>query len=482
MSLLKLYDTRKKQKTPFSSLREGKVSFYSCGPTVYNRVHIGNLRAFLFADTLQRYLRFGKNQSVQWVMNITDVDDKTIRDSQKKFAESDPKVALKKFTKIYTQKFFVDIKKLNIQKSHFFSTPRATDYIDAMQSLVQKIVDNGFGYEKDGSVYFDVQKYSKSYEYGQLVNIDFANMESTSRMENDEYDKSSASDFVLWKAKKEGEPFWNFDICGKNCPGRPGWHLECSAMEKEVLGLPFDIHSGGVDLCFPHHEDEIAQSVAGYGIDPSAYWVHNEHLMVEGKKMSKSLGNFYTLEDLEEKGFFPEVVRFFLVSHHYRTKVNLTDESLSGAENQLKRIRNFLALVVSKKDVPVDPDTGLSTADMQNFRQKFFKAMDDDLNVSVALAEFFEFVKKASQLGLAGVSTKAFSRFVAIVNIVENIMGVSFFPQEEKIPEKITALFEERKKARAEKNWAESDRLRDEIFALGYEVRDGSEGASLCKI
>ena len=467
MSAFYLYNTLTRKKEKFISHKKEEVSFYSCGPTVYNKVHIGNLRAFLFSDTLQRYLRFGKKYHVKWVMNITDVDDKTIRDSAQKFPEiSDTKEALKKFTEIYSQKFFEDLQKLNIQKNHFLKNPKATDYIVEMQAVVQKIVDNGYGYVSEGSVYFDVQKYAKDYKYGQLVHIDFDEMQSTSRVDNDEYEKSSASDFVLWKAKKEGEPSWDFEISGKNCEGRPGWHLECTAMSNEVLSIPFDIHSGGVDLCFPHHEDEIAQSVASYGKSPASYWVHNEHLMVDGKKMSKSLGNFYTLEDLEKKGISPEVIRFFLVSNHYRTKVNLSDASLEASAQMLKRIRNFLEL----------GHNNTSIEKIQKFLENFTKALDDDLNVSVALAEFFEFVKtSASQRRdtVHGVSGEISQKFLETVQVVENIFGVSFLPKEDVIPENVQKLFEERLVAREEKNWEKSDKIRDEISALGYEVRDG---------
>lgn len=452
---------------------------------MYNRVHIGNIRAFLFADTLQRYLRFGKEYSIRWVMNITDVDDKTIRDSQKEFSNLEPLDALKKFTQIYSEKFFEDLEKLNIEKEHFFATPHATDCIAEMKTLVQKIVENGFGYEKNGSVYFDINAYRKKYEYGQLVTVDFENMKSTSRVEGDEYEKESLADFVIWKAKKEGEPSWSFSLNtaeGKNisCEGRPGWHLECSAMEKEILELPFDIHSGGVDLCFPHHEDEIAQSIAGYGVDPNTYWVHNEHLMVDGKKMSKSLGNFYTLEDLVEKGFSEAVVRFFLVSNHYRTKLNLSDEALSSAAQLLKRIQNFLQLIEKEQNSSSAKNNDnnsiqslpLAKNDIDGFREKFFAALDDDLNVSVALSEFFSFLKEASSRGFSG-QTGGYDFFVETVKVVESIFGISFFPQQNTVPEEVLDLFFLRKKAREKKEWNESDRLRDKISALGYEVRDG---------
>lgn len=478
----RLYNTSSRTKEVFSPLKKGEVSFYSCGPTVYNNVHIGNLRAFLFSDTLQRYLKFGKNYSVKWVMNVTDVDDKTIKNSAEKFAgddkisdTNDKKLRLKKFTELYSQKFFEDLEKLNIKKESFYANPKATDYIAEMQKVVQCIVDNGYGYISEGSVYFDVKKYAEHYKYGTLVHIDFDEMQSTDRVDNDEYEKSSANDFVLWKAKKEGEPSWDFEISDtstgsvSHLEGRPGWHLECTAMSNEVLGIPFDIHSGGVDLCFPHHEDEIAQSLAAYGKEPANFWVHNEHLMVNGKKMSKSLGNFYTLDDLEKKGFSPEVIRFFLVSNHYRTKVNLSDESLKSSEQMLKRIRNFLEI----------GHANASTDNTQKFLDNFFSALDDDLNVSVALAEFFNFVKTSSgeRLDNPEKSNPEISqKFLDSVKVSENIFGISFLPkntEESSIPENIQELLELRKKAREEKNWKKSDEIRDKISDLGYEVRDG---------
>ncbi len=469
-----LYNTITRAKELFIPKKSGEVSMYSCGPTVYNTAHVGNLRAFLFADTLQRWLRFGLALSVKWVMNITDIDDKTIRDSKRDYPEKDPKEALSLFTRHYAQLFFDDLQKIGVNASHFLQNPYATEYIPQMQELIQNIMKRGYAYIADNSVYLDVQKYRKDYEYGRLVSLHFDDMVSTSRVENDEYDKASAADFVLWKGKKEGEPSWNFDIQLTNgetvsIAGRPGWHIECSAMSKTIFpDFPFDIHTGGVDLCFPHHEDEICQAMAGYGLDTANYWAHNEHLMVDGKKMSKSLGNFYLLADIEAKGFAPEELRFFMVTNHYRTKLNLSDESLAMAKNTLDNLRQLVAKV-SKVDT-----SALSVSDS---KKEFIDAMNDDLNVSVALAAYITFLKKAAKEGIA---PDNFNEFYEFVSLVENVFGVTIkggyvlLSQVSLLPETafkkdISVLQEKMTAARAEKDWTTSDRIRDEIIALAKE-------------
>jgi len=420
--MLSLYNTLSREKTPFTPRKKGEVSIYSCGPTVYNRVHIGNIRAVLFCDTLQRWFRFGEGIEPKWVMNITDVDDKTIRDAKIQYPDANPQDGLRQFTSHYAEVFFEDIKKVGVDKCHLYSIPYATHYIKEMQELIQKIVDNGYGYVSEGSVYLDVQKYRKDYVYGKLTTLNFDDMQSTSRVDSDEYEKESVSDFVLWKAKKSGEPFWDFKLTppssqslqsgqvekgegeALSLPGRPGWHIECSAMSKSLFpDFPFDIHTGGVDLCFPHHEDEICQAQAGYGVDTARFWCHNEHLMVEGKKMSKSLGNFYTLEDLEKKGVKPEVVRFFLVTNHYRTKVNMSQASLDSAERMMNRITQYkwrIAHCEAPKE-NTSPELAVLAEKINTFRLSFMEAMRDDLNVSVALAKFFAFIKEMSSYRLS---------------------------------------------------------------------------------
>jgi len=442
--MLYLFDSRKKEKVEFVPIQKDVVSFYSCGPTVYNRVHIGNLRAFIFSDLLQRWLKHGCGYDVKWVMNITDVDDKTIKSScfvddvDNVDNENQLKISkLSAFTQKYSDLFFEDLSKVSIEKLSFSSLPKATDYIEEMKNLIQKIVDNGFGYVLNGSVYFDVLKYAdyakeNGFKYGQLGHVDFDKMEETDRVLEDSFDTRSKFDFVLWKEKKQGEPFWEFDIVDKkngevvSLGGRPGWHIECSAMEKALFDtFPFDIHSGGVDLCFPHHEDEIAQSRAGYGKDPARYWVHNEHLMIDGKKMSKSLGNFYTLEDLEKKGFSPEVVRFFLVINNYGKKINLSDESLSGASVMLNRLRKNLLKIEDEKAYP-------SVELIQKSKEKFANVMNNNLNTPVAIAEFFGFIKKMSKMSALEIAKESGfiqenkNLFNEYVYFVESVFGVKF--------------------------------------------------------
>ena len=453
-----LYNTLTRQKELFTPIRPGKVDFYSCGPTVYNTVHIGNLRAFLCADTLYRWLTYGLQYETRWVMNITDVDDKTIRDSQKQYPDLEPMEALQKFTRYYEELFFDDLEKLNIPRESFFQAPRATESIEAMQDLVRKITENGIGYEKEGSVYFSIEKYIEKQKYGRLLNLDLDALKTGTRTLNDEIEKEDVQDFVLWKGKKEGEPSWDFDFFGKNLPGRPGWHIECSAMEKAAFGeLPFDIHSGGVDLCFPHHEDEIAQSIAGYDQDPTNFWFHNEHLMVEGEKMSKSLGNFYTLHDLLKKGYSADTIRFFLVTNHYRTKLNLSEQALQAAHEGLQRIRNFCQSLQKRQGGGDSSRKSIATQ-----KETFKAAMCDDLNTPQAIAAVFD------TLAITDCSDGLISFF----QFAENIFGVRFLPKEVEVPADILQLAQQRKKAKQEKDFKKADQLRDEILKNGFEIRD----------
>ena len=303
MNKLFLYNTLTRKKEEFKPIKKDKVGLYTCGPTVYNYAHIGNLRSFVFADLLVRILKYNYGEkNVKWVMNITDVDDKTIRDSKIKYPDLSHMEALKKFTAEFEEYFWRDLSKLNILKPDSITHAADTVYIKKMQDLVKNIFVSGYAYVKDGSVYFDVGKYSQKYKYGVLVDIDVSKMKSGVRIDDDEYEKENIQDFVLWKGQKEDEPSWEFEFDGQKLPGRPGWHIECSAMGQAELGMPFDIHTGGVDLKFPHHENEIHQSVIGYKTEkPVNYWLHNEYLLVDGKKMGKRFNNFYTIKDLEEK-------------------------------------------------------------------------------------------------------------------------------------------------------------------------------------
>lgn len=471
--MFRLFNTLGREKQSFVPLRQGQVGFYTCGPTVYNYAHIGNFRAYLSADVLRRWLTYGHNLSVKWVLNITDVDDKTIRDSKAKYPDMDPIQALKTFTQEYEDAFFKDLEQLGMSRSDFFANPRATEYIPQMQDLIRRISERGFTKEIDGSVFFDVKKWAESDQYGKLLSLDLSSLKSGTRSLADEVEKDDMSDFALWKAQKEGEPAWDFDFFGTNLPGRPGWHLECSAMEEELFGLPFDVHSGGVDLVFPHHEDEIAQSKCGYGCEPTKYWMHNEHLLVDGKKMSKSLGNFYILSDLIKKGHSPEAIRLFLVMNQYRSKLNLTEEGIQSAENTRKKLQNFVQRSCVGEGVE-----GCLRDDVFGFieaaKSDFTSAMDDDLNTSLAIAAVHGLASHIQ--GLAPFSRQEQKNIQEFFAFVGNVFGVSFLPQEISIPNEVLVLAKERVAARKNKDWAESDRLRNAISKKGFQVQDTGDG------
>ena len=325
--MVRLYNFLTRKKEVFRPLRKDWVGLYTCGPTVYNYAHIGNLRTYIFEDVLRRTMEYA-GYKIKHVMNITDVDDKTIRDS------SAAGESLKKFTEFYTKEFFKDLKSLNILPA--LEYPLATKHIPLMIKLIEKLLEKRLAYKIGGSVYFDVSKFKY---YGKLSRLKKRDLKIGARVDTDEYAKKSGEDFVLWKAKKESEPFWDSPF-GK---GRPGWHIECSAMSMKYLGASFDIHAGGVDLLFPHHENEIAQSQGATGKKFAKYFLEGEHLLVDGKRMAKSAGNFFTLRGLEKKGFNPSAFRYLTLSAHYRSQLNFTWESLRAAENSLKRIYDFAA-------------------------------------------------------------------------------------------------------------------------------------------
>lgn len=481
---IKLFNSLSRKTEDFFPLKDNTVRMYSCGPTVYNYAHIGNMRAFLFADLLQRVLRVVGEHKMKWIMNITDIDDKTIRDSaagseawRKEMGEqsSEPIANLQKLTSFYLKEFIDDIASIGIKESDFFSLPRATDHIAEMQQLIKKIIANGFAYVSGGAVYFDVQKWSKTDKYGKLQNIDFDNFRTGERIDADEYERESVSDFVLWKAKKEGEPYWDFDLNGENLPGRPGWHIECSSMEHEILGLPFDIHTGGVDLKFPHHEDEIAQSKAGYGIEPTGFWCHNEFLEVEGTKMSKSAGNFYTLHDLKNKGIDLSNVRFAMLSAHYRTKYNFTFAGIESAAKAKARIQDFIYDLI-------DTNYGSVKFDADDLRQKVFSHFANDLHTPKALAEIFTFINNNEALNFNKESAVDLIAFFREVNAIFDVWEFEPRPDEkDDIPAEIKEMAQSRFDAKKAKDFAKADELRDKILAAGWQIMDTKDGFELAK-
>ncbi len=462
---------------------DGKaVRIYSCGPTVYNFAHLGNLRAFLFTDILQRVLRVVGGYNVRWVMNITDVDDKTILGSalcsQTWLPEmggqtSDANANLRLFTDYYSKAFFDDLAAIGIQKSDFVAIPRATDYIAEMQDLIRRIFDAGFAYISEGSIYFNLNEWRKHAKYGRLFTIDAENFQQGVRIDADEYDRESVSDFVLWKARKDGEPYWDFDINGVSLPGRPGWHIECSAMGQSLLGLPFDIHTGGVDLRFPHHEDEIAQSMAGYGCETSNFWCHNEFLEVEGRKMSKRFGNFFTLRDLMNRGLEALDIRFAMMSAQYNSVLNFTFFGIESAAKARRRVQEF---IYDLHEPPTaESNTVVNTEELQ---EQLYSALADNLHTPKALERLFAFMNENRPINIAASSRNALLGVFGKMNDIFAVWEIKPRPSRE-IPEKVKILAERRWQAKKERNFAEADALRAEITLAGYAMKDGKDSYTL---
>ena len=438
------------------------VTIYSCGPTVYNYAHIGNFRAYMFSDLLRRYLKY-RGYKVNHAMNITDVDDKTIAGSLREG------ITLKEYTDRYTKIFFEELAQLNIEPVEH--NPRATDSIDAMDDIISRLDEKGLVYEQEGSLYFSIAKFP---EYGRLSRLDTREIKSGARYDADEYKKDDARDFALWKSTAANEPTWSI----RKGKGRPGWHIECSAMIRKIFGSTIDIHTGGVDLIFPHHENEIAQSEAAYGEKFVRYWLHLEHLLVEGTKMSKSLGNFYTLRDLVEKGNSPRAIRHLLMSAHYRKQLNFTLDGLKASAVALDKIDNFIARVKAEtRDGAVSGKVKTAAAQLKN---EFVAAMDNDLNISGATGSLFEFIRAINACADAGELTKEGSAFVLeTLADVDRVFGFIFFPAAEAADpdaERIEGLIAQRKAAKAAKDFAASDRIRDELLAEGIILEDGKDG------
>jgi cysteinyl-tRNA synthetase len=438
---------------------EGEVSLYTCGPTVYDYAHIGNFRAYIFEDLLKRFLVF-RGFKVKHVMNITDVDDKTIKGAN---AE---KVKLQEFTQKYTDAFFEDIEKLYISKADYY--PRATDHIPEMVEFIKGLLEMGYAYKKNGSVYFNISKFPN---YGRLSKIDLKQLRPGKRIESDEYEKESANDFALWKDKKEGEPFWETEVG----PGRPGWHIECSAMSSKYLGKTFDIHCGGVDNIFPHHENEIAQSEAFFGKSFVNYWLHCRHLIVDGEKMSKSKGNFYTLRDLLAKNVDPYALRFLLLSTHYRKMLNFTFEALEQASSSLKRINDFLYELKNRQFEEGENKDIARLVEETN--KKFIAGLDDDLNISVALRALFDMIRKANTLISQGkVYRKDGERLMSAILSLDSILAVLPAEEEEALPSNLMKKIEEREKARADQDYELADQIRKELLKQGVVLEDTKDG------
>ena len=435
---------------------------YTCGPTVYDYAHIGNFRAFVFEDLLRRWLKYRGFRVVQ-VMNITDVDDKTIRGSRKKG------VSLKEYTEYYTKAFFEDIAALNIEKAEFY--PRATEHIPEMVALIKKLLEKGYAYRgEDGSIYYAISKFK---DYGKLSKIRVEELKPGARVKVDEYGKEEARDFALWKAwdEDDGDVFWETEL-GK---GRPGWHIECSAMAMKYLGETLDIHCGGVDNMFPHHENEIAQSEAATGKRFVNYWLHNEHLLVEGKRMAKRFGNYYTLRDLIRMGYDPTAVRYLLMSTHYRQQLNFTFEGLEAAKGAVERLRNFVRRLL---DADGKGSGGKVEVLVEQVKRGFEEAMDDDLNISVALAALFDFVRDVNRLmDENAVSREEAEEVYGLMMRFDKVLGViGEVGREERLPKEAEELIRRREEARKAKDWETADRIRAQLRSMGIIVEDTPEG------
>ena len=458
--ILKLYNSLGRKLQAFEPIKEGEVKIYCCGPTVWNYAHIGNFRTFVFEDVLRRYLRF-KGYRVYEVMNITDVEDKIIKGIK------ESRKPLKEHTRFYEAEFMADMESLGIEKAEVY--PRATENIPEMISLIKVLLDKGYAYKApNGSIYYSVSKFKN---YGALSGVRLDSLKPAGRVESDHYEeKMEAADFALWKAwdPEDGDVFWETEL-GK---GRPGWSIECSAMSMKYLGETFDIHTGGMDNKFPHHENEIAQSEAATGKKFVNYWLHSEFLNIRGAEMHKSVGNVVYLRDLIKSGWDPIVVRLFLISSRYRDPVDLTDSSLEQARAQRTRIEDFILRLRS---------VGISKAEKTSLPEELIKQfeadMDDDLNTPKALSTLFTYVKRLNTLiDSNSLGREEASKAITALKRIDSVLGIMDFKEEE-LPPRLADLLAKRDEARKRKDFPESDRLRKELLAEGIVVEDTPTGS-----
>jgi cysteinyl-tRNA synthetase len=460
--VLRLFNTLTRQKEVLEPLTPHEVRMYVCGPTVYAPPHIGNYRSFLIADVLRRYLEVSGYEVLQ-VMNLTDIDDKTIRDSAKQGQ------SLATFTETYVQLFYRELDRLNIKRANRYV--RATDTVDEMVKLTRGLVEKGHAYARQGSVYFDVSSFK---DYGRLSKLDLTKIKIGAAVDADEYEKDNPADFALMKQSTEDELARGIYYDTEWGRVRPGWHVECSAIAMKYLGPSFDVHMGGVDLIFPHHENEIAQSEAYTGKPFVKYWVHVAHLMVEGRKMAKSAGNFLTLEALIEQGHAPDAIRYLLLTAHYRQQLNFTFASLIAAERTVAGLRGVLRRLRA-----VDLETSVIENDemVDQARTSFFTAMDDDLNLPRALAALHAFtVAVNTLLDDAVLSREDAEKAMAFVLDVDTVLGLGICVASRPLPPALTLLIEEREAARQHGDWATADRIRAELRLKGVLLEDTSKG------
>lgn len=457
---VRYYNTMSRKKEDFEPLVPGEVRMYTCGPTVYNYAHIGNFRAYVFEDLLRRHLKF-RGYTVTQVMNLTDVEDKLIRTCRE---TGEP---LKAITGRYAKAFFEDLDTLGIERAEHY--PAATDHIDEMVALIKQLREKGHTYEANGSIYFRLSSFPS---YGKLSHfkIDELGAGFSGRVDTDEYETEDARDFALWKAwdENDGAVFWETEL-GK---GRPGWHIECSAMSMKYLGESFDLHTGGIDNMFPHHENEIAQAEAATGKPFVKYWMHCAHLVVEGKKMSKSLGNFFTLRDLVDKGYDPLAIRWVLLATHYRMPNNFSFDAVEAAKQSLARIRDFRLRL---KDVRGD---GLSLEEQATAAEEAFgAALDDDLNISGALAVVFDFIRDTNKLVDDNtLGAEGAQRAEVLLDRLDAVTGLFPSPKDDVVPQDVLDRVQQRQEARRAKDFARSDALRDALAQEGWVIEDTPDG------
>jgi cysteinyl-tRNA synthetase len=463
-----LYNTETRQLEELALPPSGKIHMYTCGPTIYNYVHIGNLRTFVFEDLLRRtILYFG--MPLVHVMNLTDVDDKTIKGALEK------KISLKEFVEPYKIAFFEDLKALNVQSAEVY--PAATEYIPEMIHMIEVLLEKGYAYQgKDLSIYFRIESFPS---YGRLshLSLDSLKAGASERVDADEYEKEHVADFVLWKAydpARDGEIFWESPF-GK---GRPGWHIECSAMATKLLGHTIDIHVGGVDNIFPHHENEIAQSECCTGKRFVKHWLHSEHLLVNGKKMSKKLGNFYTLRDLLAKGYSGPEIRYLLLQAHYRTQLNFTLQGLEAAKHALRRLQD---LMLRLSAITHSASSCCIEEEIKKARKAFKTALAEDLGIAQALAVIFDLVRDLNTLCDAGhLSQDDASKALSLFREFDQVLGcIPFGDSSQEIPFAVLELLEQRETARKEKKWSDADKYRDLILQQGYIIEDTKAGPKL---
>ncbi|WP_163195614.1 cysteine--tRNA ligase [Clostridium thermarum] len=459
---MKIYNTLKRTKEEFVPLKEGEVSMYVCGPTVYNLFHIGNARTFIVFDTIRRYLEY-RGYKVKFVQNFTDIDDKMIKRA------NEETTTVKELGDRYISEYYKDADGLNIKRATV--NPRATQFIDEIIAFVQDLIEKGYAYEVDGDVYFSTKKFN---EYGKLSGQNLEDLQAGARIDVDDR-KKDPMDFAVWKKQKPGEPAWE-SPWGL---GRPGWHIECSCMADKLLGKTIDIHAGGTDLIFPHHENEIAQSECRNNTEFARYWMHAAFINVNNQKMSKSLNNFFTVREILER-YDSDVVRFFMLSGHYRTQMNFSIELLDSARSSVERLYNTIGnlerlLEEVKLDELQEKEKGFVET-LISYRDKYIEKMDDDFNTADAISVIFDLIRDIN-INISAESSKTIiEKSLAIIRELGSPLGILQKSTKVTLEEEVEKLIEERQKARKEKNWALADKIRDDLKARGIVLEDTPQG------